>query len=344
MPQSAGSSFAASRALRPTRSGWFELKLGWSNLLKRHKEDRGWHRPLYAMTKHDVSGAAAPDSLTLAAFIAAAAIAGANAVAVRVGLAELAPFWGAAFRFLAAAAILVASALAMGRAFPRGQALLGVSLYGLLTFGLVYLFLYWALREATAGTVMVAFAITPLFTHILAGLQRIERITYRGLAGALIAGAGIALVFADKMGSVSFLSLAAILAAALAAAESPIVIKRFPHVDPVVTNGVGMVVGGLLLLAVSLIAREPWILPTTLPVQLSLIYLILVGSIGFFLLFLFVLGRWTASASIYLLLLAPLAAVALDLIILGDAPTPLLIVGGCIALAGVYIGTMSDPH
>jgi drug/metabolite transporter (DMT)-like permease len=59
---------------------------------------------------------------------------------------------------------------------------------------------------------------------------------------------------------------------------------------------------------------------------------------------LFVLGRWTASASIYVLLLAPLAAVVLDLIVLGDAPTPLLIVGGTVAVAGVYIGTLLRPR
>jgi drug/metabolite transporter (DMT)-like permease len=295
-------------------------------------------------TRGVITDAAAPDSLTLTAFIVAAVIAGANAVAVRVGLTELAPFWGAGFRFLAAAAILVAAAFLLRRTFPTGRALLGASLYGLLNFGLTYLFLYWALQEVTAGTVMAAFAIAPLFTHILAAAQRIERFTFRGLAGALVAGAGIVIVFSDRIGSVPLLSLAAILLGAIAAAQSPIVVKRFPKVDPVAMNAIGMGVGGTLLLVVSLAFGEPWIFPTTPAVQLSLVYLILVGSIGLFLLFLFVLGRWTASASIYVLLLAPLAAVVLDLIVLGDAPTPLLIVGGTVAVAGVYIGTLLRPR
>jgi drug/metabolite transporter (DMT)-like permease len=288
--------------------------------------------------------APAPDNLTLVAFVLAAVIAGANAVAVRVGLTELAPFWSAGFRFVAAAAILGATAPLLRRAFPRGRALVGASLYGLLNFGLAYLFLYWALQEATAGTVMVAFAIVPLFTHILAAAQRVERFTFRGLAGALIAAAGIGMVFSDRMGSVPLLSLAAILLGALAAAQSPIVVKRFPKVDSVVLTAIGMAVGGALLLVVSVAFGEPWILPTTPSVQLSLVYLILVGSIGLFLLFLFVLGRWTASASVYILLLAPLAAVALDLVVLGDAPTPLLIAGGVVAVGGVYVGTLLRPR
>ncbi len=279
-----------------------------------------------------------PDAATLAAFLAASFIAGANAVAVRVGLTELAPFWGAAIRFLAAAVILVLLAVAMRRAFPMGRALLGAVLYGLLTFGLGYMFMYWALQEATAGTVMVAFAITPLLTLLLAVAQRVERFRLRALVGALVAAAGIAIVFADKMGAVSPLTLAAILAAAVVAAEAPIVVKIFPKVDPVVENGIGMAVGGALLLFVSLLAGEPWKLPATPMVQVSLVYLILLGSVGLFLLFLFVLARWTASASAYVLLLAPLAAVGLDLLVLNETPSLSLILGGALAIAGVYLG------
>jgi drug/metabolite transporter (DMT)-like permease len=279
-----------------------------------------------------------PDAATLAAFLAAAFIAGANAVAVRVGLSELAPFWGAAIRFLIAAVILVLLAVAMRRTFPTGRALLGATLYGLLTFGLSYMFMYWALQEATAGTVMVAFAITPLLTLLLAVLQRVERFRLRSLIGALAAAAGIGIVFADKMGAVSPLTLAAILAAAVVAAEAPIVVKIFPKVDPAVENGIGMAVGGALLLAASLLAGEPWNLPSSPMVQISLVYLILLGSVGLFLLFLFVLAHWTASASVYVLLLAPLAAVGLELLVLGEAPSLSLVLGGAMAIAGVYVG------
>jgi drug/metabolite transporter (DMT)-like permease len=288
-----------------------------------------------AAAAHAVAG---PDAATLAAFLAASFIGGANAVAVRVGLSELAPFWGAAVRFLAAALILVLLAVAMRRSFPRGRALLGAALYGTLTFGLSYMFMYWALQEATAGTVMVAFAITPLLTLLLAVAQRVERFHYRPLVGALVAAAGIAIVFADKMRAVSPLTLAAILAAAVVAAEAPIIVKIFPKVDPAVENGIGMAVGGALLFAASLLAGEPWVVPSSPAVQLSLVYLILLGSVGLFLLFLFVLSRWTASASAYVLLLAPIAAVGLDLLILGEVPSLWLLLGGVLAIAGVYLG------
>jgi drug/metabolite transporter (DMT)-like permease len=286
----------------------------------------------------------APDPSTLIAFLVASVIAGANAVAVRIGLQELPVFWGAAFRFIVAAAILLVAALAMRKAFPSGRALVGAALYGLFSVGLIYAFLYYALIEATGGTVMVGVAIMPLITLLLATLQKVEPFTLRGLVGALIACAGIAVVFADQIGVVSVSTLGAILGGAFAGAQGAVVVKSFPRQDPVVLNGIGLAVGGVLLLAISAVAGEAWILPTQRPVQISLVYLILVGSIGFFLLFLFILGRWTASASVYVLLLAPLAAVVLDLLLLGDAPSILLLVGGLMAIAGVYVGVVHQPR
>ena len=52
-------------------------------------------------------GSARPDLITLAAFAGTALFGGGNAVAIRLGYAELAPFWGAAVRFLAAALMLL---------------------------------------------------------------------------------------------------------------------------------------------------------------------------------------------------------------------------------------------
>jgi drug/metabolite transporter (DMT)-like permease len=281
------------------------------------------------------------NSSTFVAFVATAILAGGNAVAVKAGLAELAPFWGAALRFLASSAILLGAAAVLRLARPNGRALAGALIYGILNFGLSFTFLYWALQEVTAATGMMTLATVPLLTLILAALQGVERFNLRGLLGALLAAVGIAVVFGDKIGSVSPLSLGALIAGALAMAEVPIVVKKFPRVHPVVENAIGMAAGGGLLLVLSLMAAEPRVLPTTPGVQISLIYLVLLGSIGLFLLFLFVLRRWTASATSYVMLLAPFSAVVLGWLFLGEAPSSLLLVGGAIAIFGVYIGAVA---
>jgi drug/metabolite transporter (DMT)-like permease len=287
---------------------------------------------------------ARPDAITLVAFAATAIFAGANAVAIRIGLAELAPFWGAGVRFLAAAVLLLMAAAAMRLALPAGRALAGATLYGLLNFGLSYAGIYWALTEVTAATTMVVLAIVPLLTFLFAVAQKVEPFNLRALIGALMAAGGIAIVFGGNIGSVSALALAALLGSALCIAQVPIVVKTFPRVHPVVENGIGMAVGGALLLILSLALSEPRVIPADPWVQGSFIYLVLIGSIGVFLLYLFVLGRWTASASSYILLLAPLAAAVVGYLILGEAVSLTLVAGGALVVLGVYVGAIAGKR
>jgi len=275
------------------------------------------------------------------AFVATAFCGGANAVAIRLGNAELAPFWGASLRFLLAGLILVVVVGVTRRALPRGRALAGVVIYGALNFFAAYMFAYWALQEVTAGTAQVVLAIVPLLTLGLAVAQGVERFRLRGAAGGALAAAGIALVFRDRVDVTSPSALAALVAGAFCIAEVAIVVKRFPRVDPVVMNALGMTIGGGLLLALSVVTSEPHALPTEPRTWASLAYLVVVGSIGLFILYLFVLRRWTATGTSYLMLLMPLITVALGTIILGEAVSPAFLVGGLFVLAGVYVGAIA---
>ena len=290
--------------------------------------------------RHATAGAR-PDLATFAAFAVASLFAGGNAVAIRLGYAELAPFWGAAVRFLCAAAVLLVVVAVTRRELPRGRALGGVMIFGVLNFGLFYMFMYWALTEVTAGTAMVVLAIVPLLTLVLAVVQRVERFRVRGLVGALVAAAGVALVFRDSIGLASAWALLALLGGALSVAEVNIVIKQFPRVDPVVENGLGMAVGGALLLALSGVLGEAWAVPRETATTMSLLYLILFGSIGLFVLYLIVLNRWTATAASYVLLIAPLVTIVLGVAILDEPVSPSFLVGGALVLAGVYVGAFS---
>jgi drug/metabolite transporter (DMT)-like permease len=278
------------------------------------------------------------DPLALAAFAGATLFAGGNAVAIRLGYAELAPYWGAALRFLAAALILLVAAALLGRTWPRGRALAGVLAYGVLNFGLNYMLAYFALREVTAGTAMVVLAIVPLLTLVLAAAQGAERFRVQGLVGALTAAVGIALVFRAGLGTASVWAMLALLGGALCIAESNIVIKIFPRVDPVMESAIAMAVGGLWLLAASLLFAEPWVVPTDPAVRWSLLYLVTLGSIGLFVLYLVVLARWTATAASYILLISPLVAILLGALMLGEPVGPEFLAGGALVLAGVYVG------
>jgi drug/metabolite transporter (DMT)-like permease len=269
-------------------------------------------------------------------------IGGSNFVAVRFSNAELSPYWGAAIRFLPAGALLLAAMAIWRVPVPRGGALRGAAIYGALNFGAGYALGYYGLVATPAGTAAVILATVPLFTLGLVALHGQERFRVRGLVGALIALAGIGLVFREQLSAnVPLISLLAMLGNALVAAESGVIAKGMPRMHPIATNAVGMLVGGACLLAVSFIAGEAHVPPRAPQTWAAVTYLCLVGSIGLFGLFLAMLRRWTATASSYSLVVMPLVAIALGAAVRGEPITPIFLVGGGLVAIGVYVGALS---
>jgi drug/metabolite transporter (DMT)-like permease len=286
--------------------------------------------------------AARPDRATLAAFVGACLIGGSNAVAVRSSNAELAPFWGATLRFLGAAAILGVWVAARRLALPRGRALVGAIVYGALNFGLSYALVYYALVDAPAGPAQVVLAVVPLVTLVLAVVQGIERFSWRALAGAAIAAAGVAIVFGDQLSAaVPVVALAALLAAAVCIAEVGVAVKWFPYVEPAVLNAVGMTIGTVMLFALALLFGERLRLPAMPATWVTLGYLA-VGSVVLFMLVLYVLNRWTASATSYSFLVLPLVTIALAAVLRGEPIRAGFLAGGALVLVGVYVGAFGS--
>ena len=269
-------------------------------------------------------------------------IGGSNFVMVRFSNAELAPFWGAALRFLPAAALLFVAMGIWRVPVPRGSALVGAVIYGALNFGLSYGLSYVGLQRATAGTASVMIATVPLWTFFLAIAHGLERFRARALVGTIVATVGVGIVFVEQLSAdVPIASLLAMLGGAVAAAEATVVAKRFPRTHPLSTNAVGTLVGGAILMALSLAVAAAHPLPQRPETQLALAYLATVGAVGLFALFLFVLGRWRASAASYALVVMPLVAIALGALLRGEAVSPFFIAGALVVGAGVYVGALS---
>ncbi len=283
-----------------------------------------------------------PDPVTLAAYAVMVVIAGSNFVAVRFSNQELQPFWGATLRFLVACALFFGVMRWRGAALPRGRALVGVTIYGALGFGASYALLYWALRSVPAGLASVLVALVPLLTFFLAIAHGLERFRLRGLVGALIAVIGIAVVFVERLGgTVEIAALLACIAGAVCIAESGVVAKLFPRVDPAATNAVGMLAGLAILAPLSLVAGETWTLPQRMDTILAVLYLMTIGSVGLFALFLYVLRRWTATATSYLLVVSPLVTVAVASLLAGEQVSAQFALGALLVGTGVYVGALS---
>lgn len=288
--------------------------------------------------------AARPDGLTLLAFAGVVLFGGGNAIAVKQSVVELAPLWSAGLRFAVAGLLLVAIVLATRRPFPRGRSFTGALLYGAVAFSASFALIYPALRTVPAGTAMVLIALVPLMTFGLAILHGQERFHAQGLLGALIALGGVAVIVADQLSAdVTPLSLALILVGVAFIAEGGVLLKWVPRSDPFATNAVAMLTGAAILLPVSLASGEAWTMPSEPATWAALGYLVVLGSIVLFGLYLFALRRWTASGVSYATLLMPLVTLPLAAILIAEAISPWLVVGGVIALAGVYVGAFLRP-
>lgn len=283
-----------------------------------------------------------PDRTTLTAFSTIVMIGGLNFILVKFSNSELPPIFGAGLRFGAASLLFLAVMLARKMEVPRGRALVGSLLYGTLNFGVGYAFLYFALTRLQVGTASVIMALLPLLTLIFAVLHGQERFSWRGVVGGFLALAGITLLSLRELGGQTppLYILAAFLGAC-SAAESSVIVKGFPRSHPVTTNGVGMAFAAILLLASSTFLGEGWTVPPTTQIWLVLAWLVLVGSVGLFGLFVFVIKRWTASATAYALTLMPVVAVTTGALFADEAITVEVVLGALLVLLGVYIGALS---
>ena len=282
------------------------------------------------------------NKLTLSAFVIVVLFLGVNFVAVKFSNQELAPFWGASLRFIIASILLFGIVRIRNIPLPAGAAWIGATLFGLLAFTLNFGFLYWALTRVSAGMASVMFASIPLITLLIASTIGMERITGRGILGAVIVMGGIGLVFAEQLRfDIPLIYLAAVLIAVISAAASGIVVKYFPRSHPIATNAVGMSVAAILLLVVSIVVGEARRLPTFTATWLALGWLVASSIVGFVLM-VWILSRWTATATSYIGVLTPLVTVAAASILAGENPTPMFLLGGLFVLSGVYVGALSS--
>ena len=284
---------------------------------------------------------AGAERMTLAAFLTCALFAGGNGVGIRFSNRELAPLWGAGLRFLLAAALLLAVMAALRLALPRGRALTGALLYGGLNFGVSYALIYYGLVHVHAGLAQTLLALVPLAALFLAVLQRQERFRAGAVVGSLLALGGIALMSqAPLREAVPLLSLLALIGSAFCFAQAAVLVRHFPQVHAVTMNAVGMTTGAVLLVAGAVVIDEPIVLPERAATWSAVVYLVVVGSVAVFLLYLFVLGRWSASRTAYGFVLTPVITILLSAW-LDDEPLGAgLVLGGTLVLVGVYVGAL----
>ena len=270
------------------------------------------------------------------AFALCCLIWGSTFLAIRIGNEAVAPVWAAALRLALAAPALVLLAWATRARWPRGAALQGAALFGLFNYGVNLALLYWGEQTVPSGIAAVFYATVPLSTALLAPLFGVEKLSPRKLAAATAAFLGVGVIFAGELSiDVPFAGLAAILGAATAAALSTVMLKRAPRQDTLPANAIAAAVGLPVCLLVSIALGESRSLPTGTAAWFPIIYLVVAGSLGAYLLYTWLIKTWSVTNASYIGVIVPVVAVILGAIVKQERPAALTFLGAAIVIAAV---------
>lgn len=275
----------------------------------------------------------------IAAYVACAVIWGTTWYAIRVSIAGYPTFTALALRFAIAAAILLPIA-ARARPWPRGRAWGWLVLAGVLDAG-SYLLVYLGEERVPGAVAAVLYGTQPLILAMLLTAVRIERLTRRHMAGAVISLAGVVVLFLDRL-DISARQAAGVGmivgSAVIGTVYSMIMKQKAAGQNGLVSTTIFLAVTALVLggVAVGAGGAIPW--PPPARPTLAVLYLAIVGSVTAFLLYFWLLGKTSLLVTSTLVFVYPLVAIATDALFERELPlTARAYLGAAITLGGLAV-------
>lgn len=303
-----------------------------------------------------------PKQKVIAAYLFCALTWGTTWFFIRVSIAPggFPTYESAALRFTIAVVIIVTLGLAGLFRLKNhlGPQLWWVCVAGLLN-GLGYALVYHGEESVPGSVAAIIFGLSPLLIAICAAATRTEFISAGQVTGALIALAGITIIFWDRL-TVSrqqALSVALIFVAVLANAVWVLLLKRkAPDAHSMSSTGIFLAATSAALWVFSLVSFSlhpltlnvrsqplPWPLP--LKPTLALLYLAVAGSFLAFACYLYLIKHVSAMVVGSLVIVQPLIALTVDHFWEKSAKFALLTyAGAALTLAGLLISLLLKPR
>jgi len=272
------------------------------------------------------------------AFAGASLIWGSTFLVIAFSNEIVAPLWGATLRLAIAAVALAAVAVITRARFPRGAALRDVAVYGVLQFGCNLALLYWGEQTVPSGITAVVFATAPLQTALYSRLLGVEALDRVKLLAAVAAVAGVAVIFAGQLGvGVPPIGLAAVLLASTSAAVGVVLLRRAGPQSTWAVNAIGAPIGAAICLIASVLLGERWTFPATLDGWWPIVYLAILGSLGAYVLFAWLVGRWSGTTASFIGVVVPVIALLLGAIFRAERPPLISFLGAALVIAAVVV-------
>lgn len=283
--------------------------------------------------------------MVLLAYFAMCLIFGTTFLAIKIGLqAGWTPYFSAGFRFFLAGFLVVVYGLVTKQfSFPTKKQLAPFLLTGLCMTGMTFGTLYWAEQYIPSSFAALLSATGPLFVTLLHAKIEKSKMTSVQFVGLGLGFLGIVLLTFPSL-SVQFhlvwlLACAVVIIGesfyAFATVYSKTILKQ--GVSSLMLNGYQMLVGGLLLLIVSFFVEKPHLSAVNGIGWLSLLYLVIIGSVVGHGLYYWLLQKTNPSFPATWLYVSPFLSLVLDIVVQGEKIHLLSMLGGIVILTGVYV-------
>ena len=285
---------------------------------------------------------------TLLAFAIIYLVWGSTFLAIRVGVREVPPFLLAAIRFLVAGLLLFGWMIVQGDRAPGKREWRSIFVLALLIFVGDYGLLFWAEQRVPSGVAAVMMSTIPLFMSLAdIWFLRTQRLTVR-LAFALFVGLGGVVVLLSPSLSlggapISRAGAGALILASICWAAGSALTRKLPlPTSKVMSSGAQMLAGGVLLALTSgMLGEFRTFHPSTvsLAAWLSLVYLIVPGSILAFTAYIWLLHHQSPTIVGTYAYVNPVVAVLLGYLLGGEALGRRTILGTLFILISVVVIT-----
>ncbi|PFK39148.1 EamA family transporter [Bacillus cereus] len=218
-----------------------------------------------------------------------------------------------------------------------------------LTF-MTFATLYWAEQYISSGLAAVLSATGPMMILLLQVKRNKTKLQREQLIALIIALSGVICISLPGMYQQFTLiwSIACLviligeLFYGIGSVRSKEILSDLPNVSPFLINGIQMFYGGIFLLIVSIVTEHPNpVILTSWSILWPILYLIFVGSIGGHGLYYWLLSKTNPVFPSTWLYVSPLIAVITGYIFLGESINPVMGIGACLILIGVFLANRS---
>lgn len=260
------------------------------------------------------------------------------------------PLWFLFLRFVFAAAVIAAIALATRAPWPRRARDIGHAMASGVLLHTLYLGgVWWAVRNGVpSGVSGIMAGLQPVLTALLAPALIGERITARRAAGVALGFAGIVLVLLPKLVGVSpadfraiVIPLAVNFVGMVAVTLGTFYQKRFVSGGDMRTTTTWQYVGAALT-TIPLIAAFGRIEAEWNPtLVLTMAWSVLALSVGGIGLFLYLIKRGEVSRASAYIYLVPACSALMAYLFFGETLSPIQLAGMAVTAGGVFLATRS---